>query len=178
VQKLSSFKEFQAGRIYNRVYTGSNDAYGRVNGKETFIVIQTEPILQTQTLFDQYGSVTTDDLRQNGPTTFQRPDIAFTEYDLFEPSDKSEWFIKSVRVGSLREALDANLLDRSAFENKQFRGDRYVSHSGRNFEHLGFSMHFSVEGGPNNPYLQTVYVLWKTYNLMKEDLARFGATLQ
>jgi hypothetical protein len=56
MKKIKSWKELKKGGIYNRVYVGKNKIYAKINGKETFEVLEKEPILRIQILFGVSGN--------------------------------------------------------------------------------------------------------------------------
>lgn len=168
MKKVNSYKDFRKGKIYNRVYVGENQAYAKINGKETFIVLKIRPSLQVQILFDRFGSVNTDDLR-SGIVTFDCPEKAFAEFEFFEPENRDEWFIKSAKLGSLAEAIKAGFIKREQIENLKMNAKELVF-----FHNIGVYRQFSVNGVPENPYLQNVYVLWKTFEAARKDFADYG----
>jgi len=167
LKKLSSHKQFAVGKVYNRVYVGDNDAYAKINGKETFIVIATSPELQTQTLFDQFGSAFSDELR-GGVVTFGSPEVAFADFEIYEVEDKSEWFIKS-RYMTCKEALESGLLFPSEIRSKP------SSHwsGSKTFQVCTYNVEDRCS---DNPFLQCIVVKWESYAAMKSDFELYGAT--
>jgi len=167
--KVNSYKDFLVGKVYNSVYVGENEAYARVNGKETFVVIAIKPSLQIKTLFDRNGNVCTDDLCGN-TVTFICPGKALKECEFFETENESEWFKKSVKVKSLAEAIKIGAkLDE--FENQSMEWKSFVSFGNALY------YYFSIEGTSENPYLQTIFVFWETHEAASQDFAQYGATI-
>lgn len=172
MKKLINYTWLDKGKIYNRVYVGSNDAYARINGKETFLVLKTEPVLAVQVLYDQFGSPYSEDLR-GGVVTFTSPKIAFKEFELFEPENESEWFKKSTRVNCLQEAIDRKLIPESLVAHKRINSNGFVpTTSGAGM--IGVHWHISVEDKTDQPLLQTVYVVWKNWEELRADFQKFG----
>lgn len=177
MKKLDSYKDFRVGGIYNKVYVGTNAAFAKLNREETFEVIRTEPHLQIEVLFDPFGSVFTEDLR-SGLITFGPPKEAFAQYELFEPADKSEWFIKSVKAASLTEAIEAELIPREQIENREMRTSDFLPCWTVVGKFFGVHHSFSIKGIPSNPYLQRVSILWKTLDDVKAELGQYGSTVR
>ncbi|MFZ4648383.1 MAG: hypothetical protein ACOYMB_01965 [Patescibacteria group bacterium] len=173
MKKIQSWRDLKIGIIYNRVYNGNNAAYAKVNGKETFIVTETDSVLKVQELFARFGSPFSDELRRE-ISTFTHPEIAFKEFDLYEPESKNEWFIKSVKLNSLAEALDAKLINLDSIKGFGKNRKNFIAHFGENMKMLGVECSFSVEGAPDNPLLQTVYIVWKTWEEQRNDFAKYN----
>lgn len=175
MKKVDSWKDIVVGRVYNRVYVGPNEAYAKINGKETFRVVATSPQLEVQVLFSQFGSLFSEEFESN-MITFGYPDIAFKEFELYEPADESEWFKKSVRCSSIGEALERGLLTAEDVSNKCFDTGRFIPcHSGVEF--LGVYGRFSVEGKTKFPVLQAVFVHWKDWKELRAELGKYGTTV-
>ena len=66
MRKLSGPSEMEKGGVYNLVYKGSNEAYAKINGKRTILVIEANPFTYVE-LFDQshkhFGASRYGDLR-------------------------------------------------------------------------------------------------------------------
>lgn len=150
MKKLKSYKEFEVGKIYNRIYIrGEYKEYSKINGKETFVVVAISPMLKTQTLFDQFGSMFSDELKGT-LSTFSNPEKTFAKYDLFKVDNKSEWFIKSLWT-TLQEALYKKLITLN--DIKQSVGS-WICLSGKDW-----CCRYAVEGkSKENPYLQRIFV--------------------
>ncbi|MES2985873.1 MAG: hypothetical protein V4686_01965 [Patescibacteria group bacterium] len=175
MKKIENYTQFKVGGIYNRVYIGPNEAYAKINGKETFIVTSLTP-LEAQVLYAQNGSLHTSEIR-GGKTTFTDPDYAFKNFDLFEPEGEDEWFKKSARCTSISEAIKKNLLTPEQVKQTSIREGNIVSHWG----HQGFEFHsygFNVEPTTEFPYLQRVYICWKDRDTAKIDAVANGTTVQ
>ena len=169
MKKINGHKQFMVGKVYNIIYIGNNKAYAKINGKRTIIIMATSPILQYQVLFDQFGSVFSDELR-SGTITSRAPERAFAECELYEVDDKNEWFIKS-QLMTTQEALDENLITLDDIK-KGPKSRSVVSIPG------GFYITYSVEGrSAKNPYLQCVFVKWGSYEEMETDFIKHGALL-
>ena len=178
MKKLNSYTEFQSGRVYNRVYTGPNMAYAHINGKETFLVLETTP-LQTVELFGQFGDPHTDDIR--GETvTYDVPEIAFKEFELFQPADASEWLKKSVKVTSLGAAVEQELITREDITQMGEHGSTspFMPTFGRDMKLKGIQCHFQVEDRTKHPLLQAVFVVWQDWETLKADFKKFGVTVR
>ncbi len=178
MKKLQSWKDLKKGGVYNQVYVGDNEAYAKVNGKQTFIVIETTPALKTETLFDEFGSVYSDELRSPTATYPKDPELAFKDVELFEPKDKSEWFIKSVKITSLAAALKANLIKMEDIKDSRMRSSWFTPFFGPKRELLGVYHSFSIEGTLENPLLQSVFVIWKTWDALYADFAQYGVDVK
>ena len=169
MKKINGCTQFVVGRIYNSIYIGSNDAYAKINGRQTIIIVTAmSSKLQYQVLFDQFGSVFSDELR-SGVITSSAPERAFAECELYEIDNKSEWFVKS-QFMTLQEALNENLITLDEIK-KSPKSGRVVSISPD-----GFYTSYSVEGkSEKNPYLQRLYVKWSSYKEMEDDFVKYGA---
>lgn len=176
MRKLNSVAELQVDRVYNMVYTGNNDAYAKFNGKQTFIVTATEPQLKTVTLYDQFGSLHSDEIR-GGEITYGDNLSVFKEYDIFEPESEAEWFKKSVKVTSLDEALERRLITAGDITKRVWRTSTFVTMS-ENGSFFGLYTSFMVEGKTDRQYLQVVNVFWKSWNEMRGDFNKHGATIK
>lgn len=176
MKKLDSFTQLVIGGIYNRVYTGPSEAYRRINGKETFQVVQTDPVLGIETLYDQFGSAHTEELRLR-QITIPCPEKAFEEFELYECEDSSEWFRKSVRVSSLDEALQ-NGLPISEIQGKNFRNTNFVAMWGHGQKFFGLTLSFNVEDKTSQPLLQAIVILWKTWDEMYADFEKHGVSVE
>ena len=171
MKKLESYKDFKKGEIYNRIYVGDNTAYAGVEGKETFQVLEIEPVLKVEILFGRSGSIFTNDLR--GPIIeFINPQYAFREFELFEPIDKNEWFIKSVKVASIADALNAGYITHKETDNREILARFFIT-----CLDTGVYLKFYSKGIPTNPYLQTVMVLWKTWDNARTELAQYRSKI-
>lgn len=177
MKKIKNWRELRKGGIYNRVYTGNNKVYGRVDGKQTFIVLKTEPSLKVQTLFDQFGDVYSAELR-SATITFTYPDLAFREFNLYEPENKSEWFIKSLKLTSLAEALDAKFIGVDAIKRVGKNSKIFAESFGERREMLSVHCNFRIEGTLENPLLQNVLVIWKNWEELRADFAKYEVEVQ
>ncbi len=174
MKKLQSWEGLKSGEIYNRVYIGNNDAYGRINGKETFLVLQTEAPLQATVLFDQFGDPHTNDIRSN-VITFTHPDFAFKEFELFKPESEEEWFKKSVKVTSLNDALKFNITMEDIKRTAEWRHrSPFMPTFDAEWKMKGVQCSFRVEDRTANPLLQTVFIVWPNWETMKADFKGLG----
>ena len=178
MKKLDSYKDLRKGRVYNRVYVGDNKAYARINGKETFRVLETSPMLHVSILFDQFGDPLQQDLGgRNGPT-FTDPVAAFRDFEIFEPKDESEWFKKSVRVASLAEAIALGL-DPAEIRGKRLKTDGFTPRWSADSKTLAAVYgRFSVEDKTPQPYLQTIFVVWESWEQLKADYAAYDTIVK
>lgn len=174
MKKLASWRDMRVGIVYNRVYIGENTAYGRINGKETFLVLETAP-LQTVELFSQFANAHTDDLRSS-TTTFDNPDIAFKEFDVFEPENEGEWFKKSIKFSSLADPLNQGLITRANIELvADWRGRcPFTVTWGDAQKMLGVECGFGVEDQTMHPLLQTVFIVWPNWVELRADFKKLG----
>ncbi len=174
MKKLCSPTELRTGHVYNCVYVGDNDAYARINGKETFLVINIKP-LETVELFDQFGDPYTDDIRST-LTTHGSITGAFKECEIFQPSNESEWFRKSVRVNSLADALKQGGITIADIKRKaDWRGQSpFVTTIDCNQKLKGIHCSFCVEDKTDRPLLQTVFVVWQTWVELADDFKKQG----
>ena len=175
MKKLTGPAQLRKGRIYNRVYVGNNQAYAKINGKETFLVLQTKPNLQVVELFDQFGSP----YEKNIPSsviTYEMPEVAFKDFEIFEPTKESEWFKKSVVVKSLVTALKRKYVTLGGLKKlADWHGMcPFVASMGRNMKLVGVHCHFCVEGKTKDLLLQTVFVVWKDWSRMQADFKKVG----
>jgi hypothetical protein len=175
MKKLTSYLDLQVGNIYNSVYTGPNNEYAAVNGKQTFKVIELEPYLKMRVLFDKQGSVYRNDLSVKVTTT--RPDITFAECDLFETEDKSQWFKKSAKVTSIAKALEANLITLNHIHGRMIPEREISQIINGNNRFKGFYFCIEVQGTKDNPYLQRVILVWKKREEMSAELATYNASI-
>ena len=171
MRKVSSYRELEVGKIYNRVYVGPNKAYAKINGRQTFEVTATEPVFQYQILRDKFGDCASEEIR-SGVITSSRPDLLFKEVELFEVDDKSEWFIKS-EITTLKAALDEGLITIEDIKGKS-SSKEHTSRAGCK-SGPAFYTQFGVEGkSSDNPLLQTIYICWMSYEELEEGFAEFG----
>lgn len=169
MRKLASYKEFEKGKIYNRVYVGENKAYANINGKQTFIVVDLEPELVVQTLFAQFGSVQSDRLTSN-EITFGSPEITFNGYELYEVENEKEWFKKS-QIMTLDEAVSAGFITPDDIRRRAKHFIAIWLDPGN-----GYYNSYPVGGkSKTNPYLQMVYFKWNSIEEMESDLAKYEA---
>ena len=156
--------DLQVGRVYNRVYKGSIKEYAAINDKETFRVIRLKPQLVCQILFDQFGSPMDKEIT-GGHITFPSPEKAFEKFDIFETPDQKDWFIKSA-IMKVSDALKNRLISMSMAKQAALHVISY------NFGDA-FYMSCQVDEArrpKENPYLQTVFFVWKSYKEMEDDL--------
>ena len=169
------YSQMQKGKVYNLVYVGENEAYAKINGKRTIRVVNVSPIQYVE-LFDQFG----DPLRDNIPsavTTIRAPDHVFKNDQISEPADESEWFKHSMKVLSLDEAMEngVSLAQIRACGSGSLRD---VPVFDRDMVLLGRYVQFNVEGQTNRPMLQTIFVCWSNYEIMRADFQRHGVTIR
>lgn len=170
MKKIDSYKDLEVGKVYNKVYKGSNKAHAKISGKQTIRIIQTTPNLLVEILFDELGSIFSDELA-NGPVTHLCPEVSFKEYDLFEIEDESEYFIKAQRM-TLQEAFDANLITLDEIRKSNHKVIA-VWHEAP--KENSFYYKFDVEGRlKENPYLQSVFVEWDSYKERDAAFEEFG----
>lgn len=171
--QIMNIKDLKPGKIYNKVYTGDNKAYGRINGKSTIeIVYNQDGIVKYQELYSTTGSAFKKDLR-SGVITCSSPDIAFKNYEIKEVSDESEYFIHN-QLFSLDEAISQGLIELSALEYL-FRDQS------KNFVRVGSVT--GLDGKPmiqvgcegkskDNPFLQTVTIVWGSWGEMRANVKK------
>lgn len=174
---LGTASEMEAGKVYNLVYAGDNAAYARINGRRTVLVTATKPALAYVELYAQFVSPTTDDLRSD-PITVEAPAIAFAETEIWEVDDESQWLRKSMRVGSLGEAVERGVLTIEDIAYYQDRRPRDVAVSNLEGRHVGRYLGFNVEDKTAQPLLQCVYVWWNTWDAMRDDFRRHGVEIR
>jgi hypothetical protein len=171
----SLWKNLKVGDVFNRIYVGDNKAYAKINGKGTLRVIETRPEFQAVELFAQFGSPTTEEL-QSRTITFSNPDLAFKDSELFVPSNESEWFKKSVKVHSLKKALRLGVTLSDIRKYASWSGYcPFVAHmnGAPDYGLRCVSCQFDVEGrDKTQPLLQTVFVVWRTWNSLIADFKR------
>ncbi len=163
MQKLT-YRHLQVGKVYNRVYTGPNEAYAAINGKETFRVISVEPNLVCQILFDQFGSPMEKEIT-GGHITFPVPEKAFEEFDIFTAPDRNDWFIKSA-IMTVADALEQGFITMDMAKQSALHVTCY---------NWGDAFYMSCQVDESrrpkqNPYLQTVFFVWKSHKEMEDDL--------
>jgi hypothetical protein len=175
MERLASVAEMEVGGIYNLVYVGENKAYARVNGKRTILVIATEPEFQYVQLYQQFASPTTDDLRSSLVTCEDAP-LAFKNDEIFQPVGEDEWFKHSLRVTSLEEAISQGVLTKEdVFRHPvRSRNSPFVGVSDSDGRFVGLYTDFGVQDKTVQPYLQTVYVWWDTWEDMRADFKKYG----
>jgi hypothetical protein len=167
--------QMEVGKVYNLVYVGDNEAYAKINGKRTILVTATTPELRYVQLYDQFGFPRFDDVRGN-PTHVSNLELAFKEDEISEPADESEWFKHSIKVSSLGEALEQELITLDDIKNLPVRSNRnpFVGCAGEKGAYIGTYTSFHVEGRTKHPYLQNVYVWWNSWDEMVEDFEKYG----
>ena len=178
MNKIEKHSELKAGRVYNRVYVGDNEAYARINGKITFLVLKTSPVLKVVELFDQFGDPLQNDLR-SGVITISDQSAAFKDFDLYEPSGEAEWFKKSMIAPSLHEAIRGGLIKLvDAKRYADWQGTcPFVAHcgGGPNYGLEAVTTHFCMEDQiDGQPLLQSVFIVWKTWDALRADFKVAG----
>ncbi len=175
MRKLGSYKELVVGGIYNRVYTGNNAAYAKINGKETFLVLETKPKLLTVVLFDQFGDPLTDDIRSS-KDTFDNPEIAFREFELFEPAGENEWLKKAVKLTSLQSGLDRDLITIGDIKHMAGRTGHspFIPSFDLKSKLTSVRCNFQVEDKTAYPLLQTVFVVWPNWEELIAEFQKLG----
>ncbi len=171
--------DLKVGGIYNRVYTGPNEAYAKINGKETFLVSEITPTLKAFILFDQFGNVTANDLRSN-EITFPCPELAFEEFDIFRPEGEAEWFKKSIKFSSLKEATDVGFIsqgDVKELVRLSFVRQVFIPILCWNNKTKVYCS-FSVEGKTGSQFLQRVYVLWNSWEDLKKEFKEMNVKVK
>lgn len=166
-----SYSQLQPGKVYNRVYIGDNDAYARINGKITFRVIQTEPIMKAADLFCQFGHPLDAHLAGHEWTS-RNLERAFQDYQIYEPQSEDEWFKKSARLSSVQEAVRLGYVDVEALKGwADWRGTcPFETYSGKTVS-LSLSVQDKV---PDQPLLQTVFIVWETWEKLRKDFQALG----
>lgn len=176
-----SHKDLQVGKIYSKVYTGGNEAYARINGKQTFRVIEVSPNLKTVTLHDQFGSGFSKQLTSN-EGTYTHPEIAFADYLVYETPDPDDWFIKAV-WSTPEEAIKKGLLTSQDFSHRvkisrdPWRRGNYgqTSHSPGPGLSSFFVVRFDVEGrSAAHPYLQSLVMRWDSMAEMRAAMGKYS----
>lgn len=178
MKQIRDLKDLRVGGIYNVVYTGDNEAYARINGRSTIRITELSPKMKSVTLFDQFGDPTKDDIRSNEATYGTKP---FGDSDIFEPDDESQWLKKSLKFGSLQEALDQGLITMETIKSMaawhNSNQSPFVAHWGPapKREVIARSCCFRVEDKvPTHPLLQSVFIVWKNWEEEQADFGRIG----
>lgn len=174
-----SLSDLKVGGIYNRVYTGPNEAYAKINGKETFLVLKKNPELKACILFDQFGNVLTDDLRSN-EITFPCPERAFKEFDIFRPEGEAEWFKKSIKFSSIKEAVEIGFItndDVKELAKSSLSFQVFIPILLRNNTTKVYCS-FSVEGKTGSQFLQRVYILWNSWEDLKKEFKEMNLKIK
>lgn len=175
MKKIASSLEFRAGGTYNSIYTGANSAYARINGKQTIRVLETEPKLKFVVLFDQFGDPFNEYLQ--GPE-FSAGTETFSEVDLFEVTDESEWFKKSARFTSLQTPLEKGLITLESIRDlaDQRNPSPFTAHlTGPKHTLAGVTCCFCTEDEiPDKPLLQSVYIVWENWSKLEADFKLLG----
>ncbi|TSC52333.1 MAG: hypothetical protein LiPW41_544 [Parcubacteria group bacterium LiPW_41] len=174
-----SLSDLKVGGIYNRVYNGPNEAYAKINGKETFLVLHKKPELKACILFDQFGNVLAEDLRSN-EITFPCPELAFEEFDIFRPEGEAEWFKKSIKFSSIKEAVEIGFINGGDVEQLA-----KVSLSHQVFIPILLRNNttkvycgFSVEGKTSSQFLQRIYILWDSWEDLKKEFKEMNLKIK
>ncbi len=171
MRKLTGWRDLVAGGVYNMVYVGPAGKRG-IDEKQTFVVIKNDPKLVVQFVFDQFGSIYSDQLRSD-ERTLGLPDKVFEHFDLFEPTDESEWFRSAIKVTSLAEALEAGLVTTEYISNQEIS-----SHCFQFAKDLGVYWLISLdETFSGNPLLRRVFILWKSWDALDADFAQYKTTI-
>ncbi|MFA7194042.1 MAG: hypothetical protein WC087_03950 [Candidatus Paceibacterota bacterium] len=167
------------GGIYNLVYVGDNTAYAKINGKRTIQVVSIDPELQYVQLYDPFGCPKTSELRSS-TITITNKSVAFSKSNdqIYVPSGEEEWFKHSQRVTSLGEGMDLKILTMDKIQRHPIQSNRspFCAHlaGAPNFGLDGISTAFNVEDETTYPYLQRVFVWWKTWEDMYSDFEKYG----
>lgn len=169
--KIVQKKDLEIGKTYNAIYQGDNHAYGKVNGKRTIRVVDLSPIKYKE-LYYQYGSMFEEELSGGIVTCGSR---SFENDELTEAPDKKDWFIKIAKM-TLTEAVSKDFVTietlKRIFMNQSARYIRKSPITCHN--NLGPGYTFTIENpDPNNPYLQSIAVLWENSEKMKEEVRSF-----
>ncbi len=174
MKQLGSAKEMQQGKVYNLVYTGSNEAYGKVNGKRTIRVTQTEPTFQYIQLYDQFGHACFDDLH-SGEVTVSDLSLTFNEDEIFEPEGEEEWFKHSAKFTSLGAAVQQGLLTIEQIEQFPVKLNRnsFVAHMNQQSKLQGVFTSFNAKSA-TNPMLQRIYIWWSSWEEVYADFRQYG----
>ena len=100
--------DLKAGRIYNREYTGENEAYKKSNGKTTFEVISVGEKLVIRELYS-FSGYAIDKQHKSNRITFSVPEAICKEYIIYECSDPEKWFIHK-KAMTLQEAIESKAI--------------------------------------------------------------------
>jgi hypothetical protein len=173
MKRIESPAQFRVGGIYNVVYVGPNTAYARINGKETVRITAIEPQLKSVTLFHRFGNPLNQHIEACECTYGTQ---SFTECEIFEPSDESEWLKKSVAFATLQEPLEQGLVTMDDIKRIADRHDKsrfipYMTGPGHGL--AGVTCLFNTEDTvPDQPLLQSVFIVWKNWEDLRKDFAR------
>lgn len=176
-RKVRSWKQLRVGGVYSRVYVGPNEAYARVNGKETFRVLKTKPSLEVQILFEQFGSLFSNEITSD-IVTFSSPEKAFEEFEIFEPYTESQWFVKSTMVTTIEEGINRGLLLIDEVRDRTFTSREFTVYWWGEKLSSRPSLSFSREGISGNQYFQRTFVLWDSWEAARAELGCHGSSIE
>lgn len=165
----------KVGVVYNMVYVGPNKAYAKVNGKQTIRVLEITPDeIKVMELFGQFGNPLSKEIT-SGETIYPISGTGFDKVELYECSNESEWFIKSVKLTSLAKAIEAKLIHPKTLRNQAFRSNRFTASFNRQHQLAGVYASFFVRPTKKYPLLQNLYIVWKNWEVCERDLRKHGA---
>lgn len=171
---MKQIEDIKVGGIYNFRYFGPNEAYKKQNGQETRKITKIDgDKVEYVTLFSSYPMRLKDNLSSNTVYWYLTSMIACqNEYLIEEVTDASQYIIHS-QIMSCQEAVQQGLLTKETIEYV-FRNQskNYIrecptsSHEGKYFS-LQLPAKQDIS---DNPYLQTIVLLWESTAEMKEDI--------
>jgi hypothetical protein len=176
MKRIKDTSSLSLGGVYNVMYVGDNAEYAKIEGKRTIRVTEIEPKLKFVTLFAKIGNPLRKDIQGPETTCGTEP---FTEYEIFEPKNESEWFKKSIKFTSLQEALQQELVTEAEIQScaNWYSTCPFVAHmTGPERSLEGVVCEFDIPDGrgTKHPLLQSVYIVWKNWEEMKADFELLG----
>lgn len=180
--KLLKPTDLRLGKVYNLEYVGDNEAYARVNGKRTILILEVRPEFKYVKLYSAYGDPLCEDIRDDSPTTVCELASSFKEDQITEPAGEDDWFKHSMRFTSLYDALHAGVLT-----EQRIKSHPVGRRSARNAilcpadskGCLGAYTRFCFEDKPHPQYpqLQSVFIVWKTWSAAAADFKCHGVVV-
>ncbi len=173
-KQFLNYKDLKVGHIYNKEYTGKNEAYKKCNGKTTFKVISTGKKYEIKELYSFCGDVYSKYL-ERGPITFSSPINICKGYNVYECPDPKKWFIHK-KIMTLKKAIKENLITvetiKDVFKNQSgnfIREDpvTYYSDKGQRYFELLTEPYMNDVQHKKYPYLNSVAFLFKSTEELK-----------
>lgn len=179
MRKLDSPSQMRKGHVYNLVYVGPNNDYGKINGKRTILIVKVRPF-QYVILHDEFGDPFTRRVESH-VISVGDPQYVFRGDEIYEPENQNQWFKHALRFTSIGAAIKRGVLTKKMVKTHPAKSNPgcIVSVWGGKDRHLlGVYGSFRVEGKfKKHPYLQSVFIWWRNRERMIADFAKYGVKI-